>query len=114
MDWYFAVLRKYAVFSGRAGRMEYWMFSLFSVVISLVLMIFDGFLGFSDWGLLSFVYNVAITIPATAVSVRRLHDTGRSGWWLLANLTIVGVIPVLIFTLQQSQEGDNQYGPKPV
>ena len=87
MNWYIEVLKKYAVFSGRARRKEYWFFVLFNVIISLVLTVIDAAMGTYDetvgTGILSGVYLLAIFIPSLAVAVRRLHDTGRSGWWNL-------------------------------
>jgi uncharacterized membrane protein YhaH (DUF805 family) len=118
MEWYTEVLKKYAVFSGRARRKEYWIFTLVSVVISIVLRLIDEKLGTvagrKDWGLLSGIYTLAVLIPTLAVSVRRLHDTGRSGWWLLINLIpCVGPLIVLIFMVQDGERGANQYGPNP-
>ena len=106
MHWYLDVLKKYAVFSGRARRTEYWMFFLFNVIISLVL----GFLA----AILSNLYALAVLIPGLAVSVRRLHDTNRSGWWLLISLVpIVGIIVLIVFLVSDGQANDNQYGPNP-
>jgi uncharacterized membrane protein YhaH (DUF805 family) len=117
MDWYLEVLKKYAVFSGRARRKEYWMFTLFNVLISIVLAIVDRVLGFGEnggTGPLGALYSLAVLIPSLAVSVRRLHDTGRSGWWLLLGLVpCVGFIVLLIFMVQDSQPGANEYGPNP-
>ena len=118
MEWYLTVLRKYAVFSGRARRKEYWIFALFNLVFSTVLSIIDFMTGsFSidvGMGLLGGLYSLAILIPSLAVGVRRLHDTGRSGWWLLIVLVpIIGVIMLLVFTVQDSESGDNAYGSNP-
>lgn len=77
MNWYLTVLKKYAVFSGRARRKEYWMFFLFNTIIFLILApIYDNHFGF----VLFFLYSLAVLIPGLAVSVRRLHDVGKSGW----------------------------------
>ena len=106
MDWYLQVLRKYAIFSGRARRKEYWMFVLVHIIISIVIFIVGSF----AVGL----YGLAIIIPAFAVAIRRLHDTGRSGWWLLVNcVPIIGGIILLIWMVKDSDEGENQYGPNP-
>lgn len=118
MNWYMQVLKKYAVFSGRARRKEYWMFALFNLLISIGLMIVDGVTGsFSaatGYGLLSGLYALAVLIPNIAVSVRRLHDTGRSGWWLLLILVpLIGVIVLLVFMVLDSKEGANEYGENP-
>lgn len=112
MNWYLEVLKKYTVFQGRARRTEYWMFALFNFIISMVLSIIDGIIG--TVGILSGLYCLAVLLPAIAVSVRRLHDIGKSGWWLLIVLVpFIGAIVLLIFALLDSQAGSNQYGPSP-
>ncbi len=118
MNWYLEVLKKYAVFGGRARRKEYWYFFLFNILISIVLGIIDGMTGsFSSEagiGLLGGLYSFAVLIPGIAVSVRRLHDTNRSGWWLLIALVpFIGAIVLLVFMVQDSQPDENQYGPNP-
>ncbi len=116
MHWYLAVLQKYAVFSGRASRNEYWWFFLFNVIIAAGLSVVDYGLFGTDEGqsILSSIYGLAVLIPSIAVAVRRLHDTNRSGWWLFIGLVpIVGWIVLLIFYIQPSNEGDNKYGPNP-
>jgi len=112
MNWYIEVLKKYAVFSGRARRKEYWMFVLFNVIISVVLSFVEGLVGSA--GVIGILYSLAVLVPGLAVSVRRLHDTGRSGWWVLINLIpLVGLIVFIVFAAQDSQAGENQYGPNP-
>ena len=118
MNWYLEVLKKYAVFSGRARRKEYWFFVLFNIIISIVLAVIDGVTGsFSPeagMGLLGRIYTLAVLIPGIAVSVRRLHDTERSGWWLLIALVpLIGAIVLLVFMVQDSKPGQNQYGANP-
>ncbi|MGU5664467.1 DUF805 domain-containing protein [Aeromonas sanarellii] len=118
MNWYLEVLKKYAVFSGRARRKEYWFFVLFNIIISIVLAVIDGVTGsFSaeaGMGLLGGIYSLAVLIPGIAVSVRRLHDTERSGWWLLIALVpLIGAIVLLVFMVQDSKPGQNQYGANP-
>ena len=118
MNWFLAVLKKYAVFSGRAQRAEYWYFVLFYLLISIALAVIDGITGSFDaeagMGLLGGIFVLAMLIPSLAVSVRRLHDTDRSGWWLLITLVpIVGAIVLLIFTVQDSTPGQNRFGPNP-
>ncbi len=115
MEWYLTVVKeKYAEFSGRARRNEYWYFVLFNFLISIGLGIIDGVLGLgagSGVGLLGGIYSLAVLIPSLAVAVRRLHDTGRSGWWLLISLIpIVGVIILIVFLASESQNGKNQFG----
>ncbi len=112
MNWYLEVLKKYTVFSGRAGREEYWMFFLFNLIISVVLGIVEAVAG--GPGVLGGLYALAVLIPGIAVSVRRLHDTNRSGWLLLIGLVpLIGGIIFLVFMVQDSQAGENQYGPNP-
>jgi uncharacterized membrane protein YhaH (DUF805 family) len=119
MNWFLAVLKKkYADFSGRAQRAEYWYFFLFYLIIYIVLAIIDGITGTynvdASIGLLGGIFALALLIPSIAVGVRRLHDTGRSGWWLLIGLIpLIGAIVLLVFTVQDSSPGDNQYGPNP-
>ncbi len=119
MHWYLDVLRKYAEFNGRARRTEYWMYFLFNVIIACVLAFIDrmtGLVGQTSIGLgpLYGIYVLATLIPSVAVAVRRLHDTNRSGWWLLIALfPIIGGLVVLVLLCQDSQPGENQYGPSP-
>ena len=118
MNWYLEVLRKYAVFGGRARRKEYWYFVLFNIIISIVLAVVDRVTGtFSQeagMGLLGGIYTLAVLIPGIAVSVRRLHDTNRSGWWILiALIPLIGAIVLLFFMVQDSEPGVNQYGANP-
>ncbi len=118
MNWYLEVLKKYAVFSGRARRKEYWYFSLFNLLITIVLAVIDGMTGTliaeANIGLLGGIYALAILIPFLAVSVRRLHDTDRSGWWLLiALIPLIGAIVILVFMVQDSKPNENQYGSNP-
>lgn len=111
MNWYIKCLKQYVDFSGRASRMEFWMFALFNFLISLVLAIVDFTLGL---GFLQPLYALAVLLPALAVSVRRLHDTGRAGWWLLLILIpLIGPIILIVFWVQDSNPGDNAFGPNP-
>lgn len=112
MDWYVAVLKKYAEFSGRARRKEYWMFALVSFLVSVGIAVLGMMV--NALNILTWVYTLAVFIPSIAVGVRRLHDTGRSGWMgLLALIPLVGAIIVIVFLCQDSAPGDNQYGPNP-
>jgi uncharacterized membrane protein YhaH (DUF805 family) len=118
MNWYLQALKKYADFSGRARRKEYWFFVLFNIIISVVLTVCDVFMGTysaaANIGILTAIYTLAVLIPGIAVSVRRLHDTGRSGWWLLIVLVpLIGALVLLIFMFIDSQPGQNAYGPSP-
>ena len=113
MNYFIAVLKKYAVFSGRAQRAEYWYFYLFSMIINSVLVIFSFIIG-DNWDTLGILFSLAIIIPTLAVTIRRLHDTGRSGWMILISLIpLVGGIWLLILMIIDSQAGENKYGPNP-
>jgi len=112
LEYYTAVLKNYAGFAGRARRAEYWMFALINAIISIVLAVVDMTVGLG--GALQGLYGLAVLIPSLAVGVRRLHDTNRSGWWLLIVLIpVLGWIALLVFFVQDSDAGDNQYGPNP-
>jgi uncharacterized membrane protein YhaH (DUF805 family) len=103
------VFERYAVFEGRAGRAEYWWFFLANLIISFVL---QALAGASDALLiLAVVYSLAVLIPGLAVAVRRLHDTNKSGWWILISLVpFVGVIVLIVFLATDGDQGANQYG----
>jgi uncharacterized membrane protein YhaH (DUF805 family) len=118
VSWYLEALKKYAVFSGRARRMEYWYFVLFNIIVTVVLALIDTLLGtfniVQGVGLLSGIYSLAVLIPTLAVMVRRLHDIDRTGWWILINLIpLVGTIVLLVFALTPGTPGSNRYGPDP-
>ena len=94
------------------------MFILINLIISVVLVIIDSLIGTvirqAGFGLLQGLYDLAVLIPSIAVTVRRLHDTGRTGWWILIGLIpVIGGIVLLIFMLLDSEPGENQYGPNP-
>lgn len=118
MNWYIEALKKYAVFSGRSRRKEFWYFMLFVLVISFVLALIDNGVGNNydpeaGIGTLSRLYLLAMWIPSLAVSVRRLHDIGRSGWWLLLIfIPVIGGLIFLIFAVQDSKPG-TEFGPNP-
>ena len=115
MEWYIGVLKKYAVFDGRARRKEYWMFALFNFIIVAVLGILSRIPVVGVIFLILYIlYGLAVLVPGIAVSVRRLHDTDRTGLMLLlAFIPLVGAIIVLVFTVQEGTAGDNHYGPNP-
>ncbi len=132
---------RYAQFKGRASRSEFWYFVLFNLVVSIVLAILDGVLGTSysydiatntmatatteaasvsvtqTIGYLQSFYGLAVLIPSIAVSIRRLHDLGKSGWWILLGViplvNFIGFFVLLYFYVQDSQPGENEYGPNP-
>jgi uncharacterized membrane protein YhaH (DUF805 family) len=146
MNWYLLALKKYATFSGRSRRQEYWMFFLFNLIFSIILAILDEVLGLkltssgiNNSGVLGSIYSLALFLPGLAVAVRRLHDTNRSGWYLLLPiapyvliilgiilkggglvLTLIGGLAVLglailliVWLATEGTSGENQYGPDP-
>lgn len=118
MNWYFKVLKMYANFSGRARRKEYWMFTLFHYLAIIILFVIDGITGSLDsesgFGLLSALYILGTIIPGLAVTVRRLHDSGRTGWWLLLYfIPLIGPLTIFIFTVFDSEPSTNEYGDNP-
>jgi uncharacterized membrane protein YhaH (DUF805 family) len=111
------VLRqKYATFHGRARRSEFWFFVLFSAIARTIADVIDAVIhtgNSTTGGLVSTLVELALLVPTLAVGARRLHDTGRSGWWwLIALIPFVGIIVLIVFWVQDSR-GDNQYGPNP-
>jgi len=122
MNYYLSVLKKYAVFNGRASRAEYWYFFLFNIIISIILSILGNVIGLSvivgtagsEINILSTIYSLVVLIPGLAVLVRRLHDVGKSGWMaLLCLIPLIGTIWILVLTVRDSIPGDNEYGPNP-
>ena len=96
MNWYIGVLKKYVEFSGRARRMEYWMFVLINTIIACVIAFVEGLAG--SPGFVSVIYSLAVLLPSIAVAVRRLHDTDRTGWWLLIGfIPLIGVIVLIVY-----------------
>lgn len=110
-------LRKYAQFQGRARRAEFWWFYLLFIVAIIVAVVLDGVVsGASEgdlFGPFTIIAMLALFVPYLAVAVRRLHDTGRSGWWLLLSLIPLVSIVLLIFFVLKGQQGTNDYGPDP-
>ena len=113
MSWYIKVLKNYVGFSGRARRKEYWMFALFNLIISIVLMAVDGSAPGSV-GMLGGLYSLGVFLPALAVTFRRLHDTNRSAWWLLlVFVPILGGVALLVFVCLDGTRGPNPFGADP-
>jgi len=105
MEWYIKVVRdNYANFKGRASRQEYWMFVLFNFIFLIALSFIEVFLFGLYSSILSDLYVLALLVPSIAVGIRRMHDTGKSGWFLL--------IPIynLILAVTSGESGENQYG----
>ncbi len=119
MDYMMIPLKKYADLSGRARRMEFWMFVVLNVGVSVVASILDRLTGMAGmiatvYGPLQVIAMLALLIPGIAVAVRRMHDQDKSGWWLLIALVpIIGAIALLVFYFIEGTKGDNQYGPDP-
>lgn len=107
MKWFIKCFKQYADFKGRARRKEYWMFTLINGIIGFVM----GLLGLT---ILSWIYSIAVFIPSLAVCVRRIHDIGKSAWWILLFLIpVIGWIWLIILFVQDSQPGENQWGENP-
>jgi uncharacterized membrane protein YhaH (DUF805 family) len=118
MNWYLLVLQKYADFNGRARRKEYWMYFLFYIIFCIPAILLDNLLGLAfdgiGYGFIYLIYALAMLIPSLAVTVRRLHDTGKSGWMVLISLIpIIGSIWLLVLMLIDGDPGSNEYGPSP-
>lgn len=119
MSWWLMGLRRYADFSGRSSRKEYWMFVLFNMIFGIVAIVLDNIIGTAIYGVgygaVYIIYLLAVMIPGLAVSVRRLHDVGKNGWFILVSLIpIIGSIWLLILMCTDSSTGDNGYGPNPL
>ena len=116
MHWYLAVLKQYAVFEGRARRGEYWNFVLFNMIAAIVLAALDAIIAKTTGltvNVLGTLYGLAVLVPSVAVTVRRLHDTNRSGWWvLLALVPLVGLV-LIVFLVQESETAPNRFGRNP-
>lgn len=111
MEHFLSVVKQYANFEGRARRQEYWMFFLVYILIYIGLVVIDAVLGL---GFLALIYALALFVPSISVAARRLHDTGRSGWWqLIALIPLIGAIILIVFLAMDSTPGENQYGPNP-
>ena len=118
MKYFLKCLRQYADFKGRARKKEFWFFLLYSFIFSILVRLIDGVIGTYDpqigLGLLGGLYSLGIMIPYWAVWVRRLHDVGKSVWWIfILFIPLIGAIWLLILFVRDSQEGENQYGPNP-
>lgn len=111
MEWYLKVVRdNYANFNGRARRQEYWMFTLINFIIGIILSVIALII---DTTIISNIYSLAVFVPSIAVAVRRLHDTGKSGWNLLWILTGIGIFYLLYLYIKEGDTGSNEYGSDP-
>lgn len=141
MEWATLPLKKYAEFEGRSRRKEYWMYVLLLIAIGVVIGTVEGIVGLTGmvgpYGPITALFLLGTLVPSLAVGVRRLHDTGRSGWWLLIGygpfllslvltmagslqlamilsvLALVGFVALLVFMVMEGTRGSNQYGPDP-
>jgi uncharacterized membrane protein YhaH (DUF805 family) len=112
MTWSIDAWKNYFTFTGRARRKAYWMFVLFNIIAAVIANIIDSVIG--TGGLIGGIYSLAVLLPGIALGVRRLHDIGKSGWWMLIALVpLIGLIVLLVFACTDSQPGDNEYGPNP-
>lgn len=131
MEWMILPLKRYAQFGGRSRRREFWMWVLFNLVVAAVLATIDTLIGFGgtsavtspygasySWysnGPLSLIWTIATFVPNLSVSVRRLHDIDKSGWWLLILLVpLVGFIVLIVFQCIEGTRGPNRFGPDPI
>lgn len=117
MNYFIAAYKNYATFSGRANRAQYWYFVVFYILVSFLLALADFFLGTAgetkNIGFMGGIFALASFIPTVAIAVRRLHDTGRSGWWqLIIVIPIIGFLVLLFFLASKGNEGENKYGAK--
>jgi uncharacterized membrane protein YhaH (DUF805 family) len=118
MNWWLSAMKKYVDFSGRARRTEYWMFYLFNIIFAIVAIVLDYILGTASkdlgYGIFYGLFGLAIILPSWAVLVRRLHDVGKSGWWMFISLIpLIGSIWLFVLTVTDSQPGNNEYGANP-
>lgn len=118
MHGFMTALRRYAEFSGRSRRREFWGFALICVLVGIALVFVDVAMGMyqpeSGLGLLSGIFTLALLVPSVAVTVRRLHDIDRSGWWyLIGFIPLLGGIVLLVFSLRDGTSGSNRFGESP-
>ncbi len=111
---------RYTDFSGRSMRSEYWNFAVFIIVLTIVADYLDAkiagvsYLDYYGFGTLSIILTIVTIVPSTAVSIRRLHDINKSGWWLLLALTVIGIIPLIYWVCKKSDEKENRFGKNPL
>ena len=113
MEWFLKVVRdNYANFNGRAGRKEFWMFVLFYIIFAIIASVLDVLIG--TYVAFTLILSLALIVPSLAVTVRRLHDIGKSGLWILIDFVpLIGPIWLLILLIKEGDPGANMYGPPP-
>ena len=102
---------QYVTFSGRAPRSEYWYWTLFTLIASIVAGILDGILGL---GIIGALVSLGLFLPSLAVAIRRLHDIDRTGWWVLLAFTLIGIILLIVWDCTKGTAGPNRFGPDPL
>ncbi len=113
-DYYTEALKNYVKFEGRASRKQYWYFTLWNIIISIVVSIVLGIILQGNGVYVSWIYSLAVLLPSLALLIRRTHDIGKSGWWVLLLLVpIVGAIVILVFLCTPGEPGTNKYGTNP-
>jgi len=108
IDWFVKCLKNYVTFDGRARRKEFWFFMLVCFILGIIVQVLDAILGTHQT--LNGLLNLALLLPSLAVGARRLHDTNRSGWWQLLILTVIGIIPLIIWWASDTKRENNQWG----
>ena len=105
--------KKFSVFEGRSRKSEFWWFQLFCIIAQIVGALLDSTFGYAETGAFEWAANIIILLPSLAVGARRLHDTGRSGWWQLLYLTLVGIIILIVWWVADGNKKNNKFG-KPI
>lgn len=116
MNKYFFSIYKnhYCDFKGRARRKEYWMFTLWIIIVAIIAAIIDVALGFPEGGPFVLILSLVSILPSLGLTVRRLHDINYSGWWYFINfIPLIGGLILLFLTIKKGDKGPNQYGPDP-
>jgi len=116
MNWFLVALKKYAVFSGRSTRSEFWYFTLFQIIIIIGLSLLLAVIGLSPEiaAIVPLVASLALLLPAIAVGVRRLHDIDKSGWWMLLMIVPIVSLLLIIFFVKKGTDGQNRFGEDPL
>ena len=109
-----SVIVNFRDFKGRARRSEYWFYLLFECTIDFGLSILANVTGINAFTIIMYVFNIVLLVPGLALCFRRMHDTGKSAWWLLpALISFLGQAYMMLWFIKDSQPGENQWGPNP-